>query len=154
MSDHRRFLKSSTTSYEVGDYVPKQIQLFQNEVPVDLSWIYKSRQGSALFFLSGGCEACDINPIKKTIENYPDFDYAIFYEGPTRADEEYFNEKKVRYYYCDLAKIEKELFVKVAPFQLVVNKIGQVVTAGVCNHEEHIGNLLSPLLRVSTNNKL
>jgi hypothetical protein len=154
MSDHRRFLKSSTTSYEVGEYVPKQIQLFQNQFSVDLSWIYESRQGSALFFLSGGCEACDINPIKKTIENYPEFDYAIFYEGPTPADEEYFIKKKVRYYYCDLAKIEKELFVKVAPFQLVVNKVGQVVTAGVCNHEEHIENLLLPLTRVLASNKL
>ncbi|MDQ0172208.1 hypothetical protein [Paenibacillus tundrae] len=153
MSDHRRFLKSSTTAYEVGEYIPKKVQLFQNQASVDLSWIYESSLGSVLFFLSGGCEACDINPIKRTIEHYPELDFAVFYEGPTREEEAYFVEKKVQYYYCDLAKIEKELLVKVAPFQLVVNNVGQVITAGVCNHEEHIENLLSPLTRLLANRK-
>ncbi len=68
MNDHRKFLKSVNTTYEIGEYIPMKIQLFQNKDSIDMSWIHDTLYGSTLFFLSSGCKACDIEPIKKIMQ--------------------------------------------------------------------------------------
>lgn len=144
---HRKFLKRPSTTYEIGVFFPNEVKLFQEGEKQDTKYLSNTINGSSLYFLSEGCQACDLNPILKTIRKYQEFQHVIFYEGIEKLiiDKDFCPNTII--YSCNLESIEKQLNIKVVPYHLVLNRIGQVITAGVINNDIQIENHLSPLIR-------
>ncbi|MCY9545286.1 hypothetical protein M5X00_27300 [Paenibacillus alvei] len=146
--DHRRFLKSSN-SYKIGEYIPDVIVQDSNDI--SLQWLKDSLHGSAMFFFSNNCEACDINVAYETCRRYNKFCYAIFCEG---YDEEAilelqkkYTKENIKVYSYKVKYLIEQLNVRAVPYMLVVNKIGQVIGAGIVNTCDHANKLMEPLLR-------
>ncbi|QYR21110.1 hypothetical protein KZ483_25905 [Paenibacillus sp. sptzw28] len=154
--EHRKFFKSIQVEYEVGIFLPNEVLLLREGTPTDLSWLKDTMNGSILFFLSHYCEACDAEVVLEAIKKYPEFSYIIFFEGPVNPVSNYkqlLDERNVKLYSFHIDQIENSLKVQLIPYQLVLNKVGQVITAGIINTLPMIEDLMLPLLRVMENNK-
>jgi hypothetical protein len=152
---HRKFLKSSKADYELGTFLPSYVTLMRGEKPVDLSWLSQTRNGSVMFFLSSYCEVCDADIVIETINEYPEYSYAIFFESPNNPVTNYtkfLEERSVRLYSFQINQLESSIKVQLVPFQLVLNKVGQVITAGIINTLPMIKALMMPLIRTKENN--
>ncbi|KJB85123.1 hypothetical protein AZ66_26630, partial [Paenibacillus sp. E194] len=123
---------------------------------IDLSWLSYTRSGSVLFFLSSYCKVCNPQAVIESIIKYPGFSYVIFYEGSdtTVADqEESLLERGVKMHSFQMNLLEKNLKVHLLPYQLVLNRVGQVISSGIINNLPMIDVLMMPLVRSVENSK-
>ncbi|KQO10860.1 hypothetical protein [Paenibacillus sp. Leaf72] len=147
-TEHHQFYKSKI-EYKIGRYIPNSIRLFEGFPKEDMSWIKESNYGSVLYFFGANCQACDIEVAFKTYSNHKEFNYVIFCENynDELLKEYQTRHESVKVYAYNSRCISSEIGVNVVPFMLVVNKIGQIITAGVVNSYDHSQELLSPLVR-------
>ncbi|MFC5702308.1 hypothetical protein ACFPVX_13480 [Cohnella faecalis] len=153
---HRKFLKSSRVDYELGTFLPSDVILMREEKPVDLSWLSQTVNGSVMFFLSSYCEVCDAEIVIQTINDFPEYSYAIFFESPNNPvlrHAKLLDERGVKLYPFQLNQLESSIKVQLVPFQLVLNTVGQVITAGIINTLPMIKALMMPLIRTKENNR-
>ncbi|AET58417.1 hypothetical protein HPL003_08270 [Paenibacillus terrae HPL-003] len=152
--DHRRFLKGASSVYTLGGYFPTELILFSKAKPVSLDWIKQVDSGSVLFFMSSYCSACHMEVMEDFIEEFPQFDYGIFYE----TSEEQFAEHtkpflgKAHLYPCDLGRLKPQTQVNSVPYALVLNKMGQVTGAGVIGTDTEMQQVAYSLLAVYASN--
>ncbi|MFB9324414.1 hypothetical protein ACFFSY_00470 [Paenibacillus aurantiacus] len=147
---HRRFLKSSTTEYELGTFLPERVTLRQNEDPIDLTSVAKTGNGSVLFFISSSCEACNAEAVREAIQTYPEFSYIVFYEGSRNPIPSAFLESRhVAHHSFQIDLLVKNMNLNMLPYQLVLNQVGQVIAAGIINTLPMIEDLMMPLIRAA-----
>ncbi|MFD2115821.1 hypothetical protein ACFSTH_11440 [Paenibacillus yanchengensis] len=145
---HRKFLKSHV-EYDIGTYIPDEIKLIEGFPEENLEWLKNTEYGSILYFTSNNCTACNINVMIETYLKHNKFSYAFFCEGYTENDLQSIRSKyeELKIYAYNAKVIAEELKVRSVPFMLVLNKVGQVVAAGVVNTYEHSLEIMKPLLR-------
>ena len=155
--DYRRFFKDPVRDFKVGGYVPASVPLQDDSSEADMSWTRSTKYGSALFFTSNNCSACDINvPLDCSIK-YDLLQFAVFCEN---YDDDLLIElsskyPKVMFYKTNATYIEGGFGIRAVPFILVVNRIGQIIKAGVAGRINSATALLQPLLNVlNTDNRL
>ncbi|ADM68057.1 hypothetical protein GMA19_00173 [Paenibacillus polymyxa E681] len=152
--DHRRFLKGVSSVYTLGGYFPTEIILFSKAASISLDWIKQVCSGSILFFMSSYCSACHMEVVEDFIEEFPQFDYGIFYE----TSEEQFAEHtkpflgKAHLYPCDLSRLKPQTLVNSVPYALALNKMGQVTGAGVIGTDTEMQQVAYSLLTVYARN--
>jgi hypothetical protein len=149
--DYRKFFKDPVRNYKIGGYVPASVHLLDDSPKVDLSWISRTKYGSALFFISSSCSACDINvPLECSIK-YDQLEFAVFCENyDDLINELSMKYPKVKFYRTNSSYIEAGFGIRAVPFLLVVNCIGQIIQAGIASRESSVTGLLQPLLNVIT----
>lgn len=151
MSDsHRKFLKEYSHEYQLGTYFPEELILQANTEPLSFEWIRHSKHGSLVFMVSATCMACRMEPIQKFVDHYKDFEYCVFFEGSRESmnTQKEIYDFDIPFYQCDSNKIQKHLKINVVPYVLVLNKIGQVVSAGIFNDYGNLKQLANSLIRV------
>lgn len=152
--NHRRFLKGfSPEEYKLGAYFPEKLILLAKSEPTSFQWLRSAEYGSVVFLMSAHCSACHMGPIQEFVENFRAFNYCVLFEG---SDEVVEMQREVYdidipFYISDPIKLQNQLHVGVMPFALVLNKIGQVVGAGIFNDYEKLKRLANPLIQVYEN---
>ncbi|WP_145947987.1 hypothetical protein [Paenibacillus sp. Y412MC10] len=147
---HRRFLKQFSEEFKLGTYFPENLTLLAKSEPVSFQWLRETVHGSVVFFVSAHCSACRMEPIQEFVKRYGVFRYCILFEG-SREELELQREiydLDTPCYLCDTAKLQGQLKVNMTPFALILNKIGQAVSAGIFNDYEKLEQLAAPLIRV------
>lgn len=146
--EHRKFLRSPV-EYRIGTYIPDKIKLFEGDQEENLKWLKNTEHGSVLYFISNYCSACNIEVLIETYLKHNHFSYVIFYEGYTEDGLQSIRSKydDIKIYAYNSKIMEVELKIRVVPFMLVLNKIGQVIAADIVNTYAHSHELIKPLLR-------
>ncbi|RXZ78596.1 hypothetical protein EBB07_26155 [Paenibacillaceae bacterium] len=148
---HRRFLKgSSVEPYRVGGKFPSTLEPGYGQGTVDFGWLSRVEAGSLVFVMSPSCESCSFDPIRDFSLDFPAFQYAMLIDSGEQAFMELREEHELSFPLIrfDTSKYLLQLGVDQIPWVFVLNRIGQVVGAGVFNHTQHLLHIARPLLDV------
>ncbi|WP_025850996.1 hypothetical protein [Paenibacillus ehimensis] len=153
---HRKFLKSPSLEYQLGTYFPESLTLFPKTAPVSFKFLKEeTTTGSILFFMSSNCAACDMKSIQEFVSKHPYFTYILFFDGNNEVlqfqPQSY--ESGLQIYRCDFNKLQGQTHVNIVPYVLILNKIAQVVSAGIFNNYNKLELLAQPLIRVYTSER-
>jgi len=148
VQEHRKFLKKRENINHIGSFFPKHMELEENGEKISFEWLHKTDKGAVVFLISSACSACRIEPIYHFILNYQQFSYVVLYEG--ELDEQYTElmSLDVPLMKINAVKIGGYLQVTSIPWAFALNRLGQIVGAGIFNDDEHLEQLSRPLLRV------
>lgn len=148
--NHRRFLKHYSLEYKLGTYFPEKLILQKSTEPLSFESLRHTKNGSVVFIMSATCAACHMEPIQEFVNDYRGFTYCLLFEGDkkTMNDQIEIYNFDIPFYQCEVTKLEKQLNTDIVPYVLILNKIGQVIGAGIFNNYDRLKLLADPLIKV------
>lgn len=155
-NEHRKFLKTERTiTYDLGEFFPEKLYYSENSDAISFNWDYKVQYSTVIFIMSQYCSACDYTAVKKFTQKYKKFTYLIFIEGSNDFVNNIISKYEFPFDFlrCDLDIINKELNIKIIPFVIGINRVGQIVAGGLINSIESIEREMKPLLDVFYNER-
>lgn len=150
--EYLKFLKKRPAPrFPIGEKMKDQFIIDRNGTKINLTY---GSTGTVIFFMSNTCEKCDFSLINQYAESYY-FKTYIFVD----AGEEFVSEVKLRFQSfeinrSDLTVLFKEINLVGVPVVYSLNKVGQIVGAGIFNSFESLNRKISPLIDVFGTGKI
>lgn len=144
--EYLEFLKRRPLSQlPVGERVPREFFFDRSETKAS---IHCGATGTVIFFMSKTCEKCDFSIINTYSENLYFKTYLFVDADPLFVTQlqKQFPHYEIRN--CHLSVLYKELGVEAVPMVYALNKVGQIVGAGLFNTYESLLRKISPLTEV------
>jgi hypothetical protein len=145
LKPHYKFLKHR--EFKIGEFLPFSIHLGGSYSPINVEL---SSQGTAMFFLSQYCAACNYQPVISFMDKYDFFGYIIFLE----SDEEYYQKLlgkcKKTIYRCNISTLLRQLNIPGIPWTIGINDLGQIISGGVFNTLGDLEIILKPFITVNS----